>query len=427
MISAAEIKLWGKVIAAISMEEGSPYVYFRYNDDFLNSGIELSPIMMPLLDVSYQFRTLSLGTFKGLPGLLADSLPDKYGNKIIDTWLHSQGRSLDSFNIIERLCYIGKRGMGALEFHPVTHKGLDEVEDVEITQLVKLSNDIINSKTLIKVNQDESIQEIIKVGTSAGGARAKAIIAYHEQKGLIKSGQIDAGRGFTYWLLKLDGIDQAYEATFTRREYAYYLMALEAKITMSESRLLEKDGLYHFMTKRFDRIINKSGEMEKLHMQTLGAISHVDYNEPGMMSYEDTITIMESLKLQKEDYDQFYRRMVFNVMARNQDDHVKNISFLMDKQGNWSLSPAYDITFAYNPNGQWTSRHQMTINAKDKDLTLNDLLIAARNMKITEDRSKQIINEVRSAILKWEIFAQKAWLKETEIHAIKKYFLMMNE
>jgi len=424
MMTVAEVKLWGKRIAAVSIDDDSPYVYFKYDDDFVTSGINLSPIMMPLSSEIFQFKTLPLTTFKGLPGLLSDSLPDQYGNKIIHAWLSSQDRSIDSFDIIERLCYIGKRGMGALEYYPTKHSEFNEVEDIDLDHLIALSNEILNAKEKIVARREDELEEIIKVGTSAGGARAKAIIAYNEETKVIKSGQIDAGKGFTYWLLKLDGIDQKEESSFTRREYAYYLMAIEAKIVMSESRLLEKDGYYHFMTKRFDRVADSDGEVEKLHMQTLGALAHIDYHEPGVMSYERATDIMYMMGIKLSENKQFFRRMVFNVMARNQDDHVKNISFLMNKKGEWTLSPAYDITYAFNPEGKWTSRHQMTINSKAHDFSIDDLLKSADRMKIKREDATLIINDVRHALLKWDTFAKQASLRKEDIEFIKNQFIL---
>jgi serine/threonine-protein kinase HipA len=426
IMTVAEVILWGKRIGAVSINDESPYVYFKYDEVFLSSDIQLSPLMMPLSSDIFQFKNLPLKTFKGLPGLLSDSLPDKYGNQIINAWLTSQNRTIDSFNIIERLCYVGKRGMGALEFVPSKEGELNQVEEIQIANLIQLSNDILNQKTGVSVKEADELKAILKVGTSAGGARAKAIIAYNETTGIIKSGQIDAGPGFTYWLLKLDGVNQQEETSFTRLEYAYYLMATDAKINMSESRLLQKEGLYHFMTKRFDRTLNSNGTIEKVHMQTLGAIAHVDYNEPGLMSYERVTDIMYLMGIKLSENKQFFRRMVFNVMARNQDDHVKNISFLMTKDGKWSLSPAYDITYAYNPEGKWTSRHQMTINSKDHDFTMDDLLKCAQHMKIKTDEAKTIIEEVRNAIKKWTHFAQQAWVNPSVAKMIENQFLLLN-
>ncbi len=420
---AAEVKLWGKRIGAVSIDNDSPYVLFKYDDQFLKTRIQLSPLMMPLSEEIYQFKTLPLSTFKGLPGLLSDSLPDRYGDQLIHAWLESQGRTIESFNIIERLCYVGKRGMGALEFYPISHRELNVNDDVDINRLVELANEIIHRKENFSAKDKDQLQDIIKVGTSAGGARAKAIIALNERTGEIKSGQIDLGSDFSYWLIKLDGVDQKEETSFTRIEYAYYLMAREAKIEMSHSRLLEKDGYYHFMTQRFDRILNNKGKWEKLHMQTLGAIAHIDYNDPGMMSYERVTHIMYQMGIKLSENKQFYRRMVFNVMARNQDDHVKNISFLMNKDGEWTLAPAYDLTYAYNPSGRWTSMHQMTINTKRTDFTLDDLMQAANNMKLKVEEANEIIRDVQNALYRWDHFAKMAFVSEEHAQSIKSQFI----
>lgn len=421
----AEVRLWGTKIGAVSIEDDSPYCSFAYDENFLKSDIQISPIKMPLATTVYQFKNLSLESFKGLPGLLSDSLPDRYGNAIINAWLLANGRTPESFNIIERLCSIGTRAMGALEFHPDQNKMMNKIQDLEIESLVELSNQILNQKESISALDKDDIKEIIKVGTSAGGARAKAIIAYNEKTGTIKSGQIDAGKDYTYWILKLDGVNQKEETAHTKIEYAYYLMALEAKIIMSESRLLSKNGDHHFMTKRFDRVIDASGKMDKLHMQTLGALLHLDYNEPGLISYEEVTQIMYNLGLKLSDNEQFYRRMVFNVMARNQDDHVKNISFLMDRKGIWSLSPAYDVTYAYNPDGEWTKSHHMLINGKRMNIDHNDLLQAAYAMKIKEEKAIEIILDVKRALLKWQDFAKQALIDEVTIDAIKKMFILL--
>lgn len=426
MINVAEVRIWGTKVGAVITDENSQFVYFQYDNDFIDRDIELSPIYMQLSNEVYQFKTLPLESFKGLPGLLSDSLPDRYGEKIINIWLEKQGRAKESFSIVERLCYIGSRGMGALEFYPAKHKELNEIEDIDVSNLVELSNQILNEKESVIAKSDNDLEDIIKVGTSAGGARAKAIIAFNEDTNTIKSGQINAGEGYTYWILKLDGVNQQEETSFTRREYAYYLMALDAKINMSESRLLEKDGYYHFMTKRFDRVINSRGKFEKLHMQTLAALAHIDYNDPGAISYEYVATnIMYKLGLKLSENKQFFRRMVFNVMSRNQDDHVKNISFLMNKQGEWSLSPAYDITYSYNPSGKWTARHQMTVNTKRDNILLEDLLESAEVMKIKEKDAKEIIQDVRNAISKWESFAKKSFLENKEINQIRNQFRIL--
>lgn len=418
----AKVMLWGTQIGAVSIDEDSQFCSFRYSPQFAKSGIELSPIMMPLSNSIYQFKTLSLESFNGLPGLLSDSIPDRFGNALINAWLISNGRTIDSFNAIERLCYVGIRGMGALEFLPDINHAFNEIEEVEIEQLVELSDKVLNQKENITVSDKNNLKEIIKVGTSAGGARAKAIIAYNEETKEIKSGQIYAGKGFSYWILKLDGVDQKEETSQTRIEYAYYLMAKAAKIEMSESRLLFENNRYHFMTKRFDRIVLEDGKMDKIHMQTLGAMLHIDYNQPGLISYEEVVHLMQKLGLKKEEKEQFFRRMVFNVMARNQDDHVKNISFLMNRKGIWSLSPAYDVTYAFNPNGRWTSKHQMLINGKRSDITKYDLLKSAKSMEIKESKAIEIILDVSNAIARWSEFARESFLEDEIIMYIKNKF-----
>ncbi len=419
----AEVKLWKTRIGAVSIDEDSSFCTFKYDPQFIKSGMNVSPIMMPLSEITYQFRTLSLESFKGLPGLLSDALPDRYGTAIINAWLVANGRTVESFNVIEQLCYIGTRGMGALEFFPDKNKASNQTEEIEIDRLVEFSNQILNQKENTVAIDKDDLKEIVKVGTSAGGARAKAIIAYNEETGVIKSGQLDAGKGFTYWILKLDGVDQKEETAHTRIEYAYYLMAKEAKIDMSESRLFKENERYHFMTKRFDRIILKDGSMDKVHMQTLGALMHVDYNEPGIMSYEEVTHTMYKLGLKPSDNEQFFKRMVFNVMCRNQDDHVKNISFLMDRKGKWSLSPAYDVTYAFNSNGKWTAVHQMLINGKRSDIRKEDLLKSAHVMKIKETKALEIIDDVKRALYKWEEFAKEAYLDNQTIKAIGKAFV----
>jgi len=420
---AAEVILWKTRIGVVAIDEDSRYCTFKYDSEFIKSGIELSPIMMPLTENIYEFRTLSLESFKGLPGLISDSLPDKYGNAVINAWLASQGRTPESFNVIDRLCYIGTRGMGALEYSPDTSKEFKGSNEIEINQLVEFSNQILNQKKRITEEFNNDFREIIKVGTSAGGARAKAIIAFNEKTGVIKSGQIDAGKGYTYWILKLDGVDQQEETSHTRVEYAYYLMAKEAKIDISESRLIKRDNYYHFMTKRFDRVVTEDGTINKVHMQSLGALLHRDYNEPGTLSYEEAVQAMVTLNLKKSEIEEFFRRMVFNVISRNQDDHVKNVSFLMNRNGEWSLSPAYDLTYSFNPNGKWTAVHQMIINGKRSDIRLDDLLKSAKAMRIKEDKAMEIIVEVNSAISKWNKFAREAYLEEETIKRLEDSFI----
>lgn len=412
----ANVMLWGTRIGSVTFDENRNIGLFEYNHSFISSGIEVSPIVMPLSERTYEFPELRKESFHGLPGLLADSLPDKFGNAVINEWLLSQGRTPQSFNPVERLCYTGTRGMGALEYVPVTGPDANISESIQVSRLVELASKVLQFRKGLKVNlETDSLEEIIKVGTSAGGARAKAIIAWNEKTGDIRSGQITADKGYGYWLIKFGGIDGNGDKEgddnlqYPRIEYAYYLMALKAGIDMSECRLLEENGRAHFMTRRFDRNI-KTGE--KIHMLTLGALAHFDYNVSGEYGYENAAAIMRRLELPYSDTEKLFRRMVFNVLAWNHDDHVKNISFLMDKRGKWSLSPAYDMTYAYNPEGMWTSTHQMTVNGKQRDIKLKDLIQSAGNMGIRENRAKSIIAEVKTAIEGWEEYALTAKLPE---------------
>ena len=342
----------------------------------------------------------------GLPGLLADALPDAYGKALLDRWLASLGRTFA--NPVERLCYQSKRSMGALEFVPARDNYLDQPSAIEISSLVQVAAEVLSNKTDLETNLKEDTQEalinIIKVSTSAGGQRAKAVIAYNDMTGEVRSGQVDATEGFNHWLLKLDGVTNAALGDpqhYGKIEYAYYKMALKAGIEMTECRLLEENGRAHFMTKRFDRI----GGNEKIHMQTLCGMAHYDYKMLHAYSYEQAFQVMRRLRLPYGQAEQMFRRMVFNVIARNQDDHTKNISFLMDKTGTWKLSPAYDMSWAYNPKGEWTSHHQMSINNKWDNITRADLMAVAEAMHIK--KASNIIDEICDAVSMWPTIAKE--------------------
>lgn len=418
-MTLAAVHLWGRLIGAVSLEEGKTYATFQYDPEFAKSGIQVAPIMMPLSTATYSFPGLPFETFKGLPGLLSDSLPDKFGNALIDVWLAKQGRAAASFDAVERLLYTGARGMGALEFRPAKGPRAAKSEKIDLDTLVSLASEVLSDRDKFKASlaeghREEALKEILRVGTSAGGARAKAIIAWNPITHEVRSGQIDAGEGFEYWLLKFDGVDNnkdkdlADPKGFGAIEYAYYLMAKEAGITMSESRLLEENGRRHFMTKRFDR---RAGG-EKIHMQSLGALMHYDYNMPGANSYEQAILTMRTLDLPMDSIEEQYRRAIFNVLARNQDDHVKNIAFLMNKSGNWSLSPAFDMTYAYNPDGPWTDKHQMSLNGKRDGFEVSDYSAFANTAGLKRGRDKSILEEVHAAISMWPEFAERAGVKQ---------------
>jgi len=415
MTTVAEVRLWGRSIGAVSVEDARSTAAFQFADEFTRSGIQVSPLRMPLSDRVYSFPGLARETFHGLPGLLADSLPDRFGNALIDTWLASQGRSAESFNAVERLCYIGSRGMGALEFAPAQGPKSRTSEPLDIAALVQLASDVLSQRSglrhsMASADTAETLRDILRVGTSAGGARAKAVIAWNWQTNEVRSGQLAAGDGFDYWILKFDGVsgnrDKELEdpTGYGAIEYAYALMARAAGIDISECRLLEENGRRHFMSRRFDRL---SGG-EKLHMQSLGALAHFDFNLAGAYSYEQALQVMRALDLPMASIEQQFRRMTFNIVARNQDDHVKNIAFLMDKQGRWSLSPAFDVTYSYNPEGLWTATHQMSMNGKRDDFTLEDFRTCAKFASMKRGRAEAILDDVIAAVKRWPEFAEQA-------------------
>lgn len=424
----ANVILWGREIAAVSWDANSEIGFFQYAPEFLSSNIQVAPLTMPLRDGVFQFPALNRSTFKGLPGLLADSLPDKFGNALIDSWLARQGRSADSFNPVERLCYIGSRGIGALEFQPTI--GIPPAEDtvLEVEALVTLANDVMMERkslegTLQESETDlEAIRDILRVGTSAGGARAKAILAWNEDTGEFRSGQLSVASGFTNWIMKFDGIhnnrdkELADPQGYGRIEYAYHLMAVESGIEMTRCRIHEEGGRAHFMTERFDR----SPDGKKRHMQSLCAMRHFDFNQAGVYSYEQAIETCRQLQLPQQDLEQQFLRAVFNVIARNQDDHVKNIAFLMDKSGKWRLSPAFDVAYSFNPSGAWTSRHQMTLNGKRDDFEVEDLLEFGRFADLKARRASTMIQYVHSVVSSWPKFAEKASVSDDQMNAIEQ-------
>ena len=426
MTTLAEVKLWGNTIGAVSLEDGAEVAAFQYTPEFAASGIDVSPIVMPLGIRVYSFPDLARNTFHGLPGLLADSLPDRFGNALIDAWLATQGRTSASFNAVERLCYTGARGMGALEFAPAAGPTARVAEKIQIDSLVKLASDVLTRRDDIAASfadpeRAKTLQEILRVGTSAGGARAKAVIAWNRATNEVRSGQVAAGDGFDYWLLKFDGVsgnkDKELEDPkgYGAIEYAYSLMAHAAGVTMSECRLLEENNRRHFMTRRFERTPGGG----KLHAQSLCALAHYDFNQAGAYAYEQALLVIRQLELPMSAIEEQFRRMVFNVIARNQDDHVKNIAFLMDQEGSWSLAPAFDMTYSYNPSGPWTARHQMTLNGKRDDFTMKDFRVCARTAMMKRGRAEKIVEEVRAAVALWPEHANKANVTAERIDQIK--------
>ena len=407
MVDVAKVNLFGLPVGTFRWDDRYQIVRFEYDHSFIGRGLEPSPLMMPVREGRiYAFSDLDRETFKGLPGMLADALPDTYGRALFDKWLALTGRI--SSNPIETLCFLGKRCMGALEFEPAMDIPDYKNEKLEIDSLVNVAREALAEKSSfganLNDNKKQAIAEILRLGTSAGGQRAKAIIAYNKTTGEVRSGQIEAPAGFDYYLIKLDGVSAqaGFKETenYGRLEYSFYQLAKACGIEMSECSLIEENGRAHFLTKRFDR---KDGK--KIHMQTLCGIAHFDYRLHRAYSYEQAFNVMRALRLSYAEAKEAFRRMVFNVIVRNQDDHTKNISFLMGEDGKWRLSPAYDMGYAFNPNGGWTATHQMSINGKFDDITRQDLLAFAELNNIKDAES--VIDEVNDAVSHWQGIAKE--------------------
>lgn len=421
----AKIFLWNQWVGAVLWDADREIATLEFSTDFVKLGLDLAPIAMPLEKLQlgqriYSFPRLNNQTFLGLPGLLADALPDRFGNAIIDAWLAKKGRDPNSVNPVEKLCFMGNRSMGALEFTPAVEFAENKDEVFAIDEMITVAKEILQQKRQLHSNLHEdgkdAMRSILKVGTSAGGARAKAVIALNAETGEIRSGNAEVEQGFEHWIIKFDGmgdLEFGNPMGYGRIEYAHYLMAKDCGIEMAECRLLEENDRAHFMTRRFDRIGN-----EKIHQQSLCGMAHFDYNLPGIYSYEQAFQVMRTLRLPYHDAEQMYMRMVFNVMARNQDDHTKNIGFLMTPSGKWRLSPAYDMSYAYNPEGGWTSRHQMTVNGKAENITKNDLLNVAREMNIKKPES--LIQRIHKTIKNWPTYAEISGVSESNLVEISR-------
>ena len=418
MVDIARVNLYGQPVGTFRWDKNRQLAHFEYADSFIGKGLEPSPLLMPVRQGRvYSFSDIGQETFKGLPGMLADSLPDTYGRALFDRWLALTGRS--SGNAVETLCFLGKRCMGALEFEPAMDAPYGPDVRIELDSLVEVASEALSEKEEFGANLEEdkkaAIAEIVRLGTSAGGQRAKAIIAYNPLTGEVRSGQIEAPEGFDYYLIKLDGVtaEVGFRETlnFGRLEYSFYRLVKECGIEMSDCSLIEENGRAHFLTKRFDR---RNGE--KIHMQTLCGIAHYDYRNPRSYSYEQAFNVMRALRLPYSQAQEMYRRMVLNVVIRNQDDHTKNISFLMDRQGKWALSPAYDMGFAYNPKGGWTAQHQMSINGKFDDITRQDLLEFAKRNNIKD--AAEIIDRITEESSRWPLLARECEVPRHMIDAI---------
>jgi serine/threonine-protein kinase HipA len=426
-MNVAIVKIWGQQLGAVAWDDQTGLASFEYDTTFKNLNWELSPLKMPINSGRgvFSFPELKQGkndlydTFKGLPGLLADVLPDRYGNELINLWLAQQGRPLNSMNPVEMLCFIGTRGMGAMEFEPANFNVNKSSFSIEMDSLVDIAKKMLSQKVSFQTNlkkyDEQAIMQIITIGTSAGGARPKAVIAYNEKSGEVRSGQTIAPKGFEHWLLKLDGVSDVQLGAsdgYGRVEMAYYDMAISCGIDMMPSMLFEENGRAHFMTKRFDR---EQGDI-KHHMQTLCAINHFDYNSVTSFSYEQLFQTMRELSLSYADAEQMFRRMVFNVISRNCDDHTKNFAFRLKKEGKWELAPAYDLCHAYRPNHQWVSQHALSINGKRKDINKSDLLVIGNSIHCK--RAAEIVDEIESIVMNWDRFASEVGVSKELIEAI---------
>jgi len=435
MITTAFVKIWGETVGAVAWNEATGIASFEYEPKFALLGRDLAPIKMPIAQGGRIFsfpelrapRNSEFDTFRGLPGLLADVLPDKYGNQLINVWLAQNGRPINSMNPVEQLCFIGARGMGALEFEPAQLKASKQAFTVEIKSLVDIAQRMLLKREQFGENLQEDEQkammEILKIGTSAGGARPKAVIAYNEKTKEVKSGQAKAPKGFEHWLIKLDGVSDAQFGVskgYGRVEMAYYLMAKDCGIDMMECQLLEESGRAHFMTKRFDR----EGNETKHHIQTLCGMQHFDFNEVTSYSYEQLFQTMRILRLPYPQAEQMYRRMVFNVLAKNCDDHTKNFAFRLKKDQRWEITPAYDVCHAYKPEHRWVSEHALSINGKRTGITKGDLVTVAKSMNIK--RAEAIIEEISKKVATWDVYAEITKVSPELKNAIKETLIKMH-
>jgi serine/threonine-protein kinase HipA len=418
-VTVAAVMLWGTRIGAVSIEDGARYASFQYDEAFARSGIDIAPVRMPLREQPYRFPGLPDDAFHGLPGLLADSLPDRWGTALVNAWLASQGREESSFDVVQRLCYVGTRGIGALEFQPAHEPAVSAAADLRLDALVRLASEVLAQRAefvaeLSENPDEEAMKAILAIGSSAGGARPKAFIAYNDATGQVRSGQVQVDEGLRQWLIKFDGVARSGDHGLADPqgwgavEYAYSKMARQAGIDMTECRLLDENGRRHFMTRRFDRPAGGG----KLHMQTVGAIEHSSYNEPGTYSYEQVLLLIRRLGLGTLVAEQQFRRMVFNVVARNQDDHVKNIAFLMDREGAWSLAPAYDVIWAWKPGNLWLDSHQMSINGKRDSFSVADLRAVADVAGLPRGRAKTILAEITGVVAGWRVLAEEVGVGE---------------
>jgi serine/threonine-protein kinase HipA len=424
-IPVIEVRIWGQRVGAVAADPRLGCYVFAYEPTWRRTGIELAPLTMPLADTSatFAFSNLAEPSYHRLPGLLADALPDDFGNALIDAWMARKGMDKNAVTTLDRLAYMGKRGMGALEFKPARGAHRESVEPLQMQTLVEAARKVIHGDLSGDVHAQAVLANIIRVGTSAGGARAKAVVTWNPHTNEIRSGQFEAAEGFEHWVLKFDGMGKDLElggsADYGRIEYAYHLMAKAAGIEMSECRLLEENGRAHFMTRRFDREVVNNLTL-KHHIQTLCALDHMDYKQRATHAYAQLFMVIAKLKLGDEANTQAFRRMVFNVMAKNCDDHTKNFAFRLKQGQAWELAPAYDLTHAHNPKGEWTYQHLLGVNGKFNNITRADLLQEADRFGVR--RPQDIIADVGAALESWPRFAAEAGLGAKVVEVIAGEF-----
>lgn len=422
--SVAEVILWGETVGALALQSDDT-VAFEYAPSWIARGIEIAPLKLPAQPGIFKFSDLNPYTFKGLPGAFADSLPDDFGNAVINAWLERQGIPKEDFGTLDRLLYSGPRGMGALEYEPAKKLPNGDSDNIQLDSLLQVAQEILDQRAAfgLEVHDKRALKSILQVGTSAGGARPKAVVAINEDRTQIRSGQVNAPKGFSHYLLKFDGVVEHRKNRetsgdpqgFGRMEYAYYRMATDAGIVMEPCELLEEGDRAHFLTRRFDRDGN-----QKRHYQSLCAIDHADYKTPGHYSYEELFTTARRLRLSRTEAIQLYRRMVFNVVARNHDDHTKNFGFLLDgPSARWRLAPAFDVAYSYKPGSPWVNSHQMSLNGRREDFTLEDLLAVSSQIGEFKTEAKRVIEETCDLVAMWPSYAEEANVPESLSNEIR--------
>jgi serine/threonine-protein kinase HipA len=427
-IPVIEVHAWGKLVGALAADPTLGYYAFAYDPSWRRLGIELAPLTMPVMDSRevFVFPTLPEATFRRLPAMFADALPDDFGNALIDAWMAQHGTAKSDVTTLDRLAYMGKRGMGALEFKPALGSHRESAAPLKMKSLVEEVRKAAEGDLSADVHAKAALANIIRVGTSAGGARAKAVVAWNPVTNQIRSGQFEIAPGFEPWIIKFDGVGKDFElgtgGDYGRTEYAYYKMATQAGIVMSSCRLLEENDRAHFMTRRFDRDVARS-ETIKHHIQTLCGMSHLDYKQRGTHAYSQLFMTVSELNLGDDALQQTFLRMAFNVMARNCDDHTKNFSFLLKQGQEWELAPAYDVTHAHNPRGEWTYQHLMSVNGKFDGITRADLLAEADRFGVP--RKQELLGDVRSAVGNWTEHAKTAGLNPTKADHLSRDFVLV--